>query len=103
MAKCGYFQVGVPLSGAVLHSPYAGIAWPLPTSRFLQISLYAGATFMKQTKLENLPVGTTPVTQDQFTAASKTDWAKKPIYGIEVPVSSIISKIKSSVGGGSGK
>jgi hypothetical protein len=102
MTTCGYFQGGLPFSGAVLHSPYAGISWPLPTSKFLQISAYFGVSFIKQTKLHNTAVGATPITQAQFASASYHDWTKRPIYGIEVPVSSIISKIKSSVGGGGG-
>ncbi|MCU1249350.1 MAG: hypothetical protein JWQ49_2379 [Edaphobacter sp.] len=97
-----YLQAGVPLSGAVLHLPYVGISQPLPfTSKFIPLSVYGGYGFMKQTKLDGLAVGST-ATQAQFTAASKTDWAKKPIYGIEVQVSAIVNKIKSSVGGSGG-
>lgn len=97
-ALCPYFQGGLPLSRAVFHLPYAGFAIPLPTSKFLQASLYGGVGFMKQTKLVDLLVGST-VTQTQFNGAQRTDWAKKPIYGVEVPVSSIIDKVKSGIGG----
>jgi hypothetical protein len=94
---CVYFQGGLPLSGAVLHMPYVGIAWPIPgMNKFLPLSLYGGYTFMKQTKLNGMPVGSV-TTPDVFAAASKTDWAKKPLYGVEVSVSAIVSKIKSSV------
>jgi hypothetical protein len=65
-------------------------------SKFLPIWLYGGCTFMKQTKLTGIAEGTV-TTPDAFKAASKTDWAKKPLYGIEVPVSAIVDKIKSSV------
>jgi hypothetical protein len=96
-SRCVYLQGGVPLSGAVLHMPYAGVAWPIPyVNKFIPLSLYGGITFMKQTKLTGLPVGTA-TTPDAFQTASTTDWAKKPLYGIEVPISAIVSKIKSSV------
>jgi hypothetical protein len=63
------------------------------------MSVYAGVAFMKQTKLNSLPVGSTSNVK-VFTAAQQVDWAKKPLFGIEVPVSSIIGKVKSSVGSG---
>jgi hypothetical protein len=44
-------------------------------------------------------VGQTTTTA-AFNNDLKTDWPIKVVYGIEVPVSSIISKVKSSVGSG---
>jgi len=100
MTKCPYVQVGLPLSGAVLHLPYTGIAWGLPfTASFLQMSAYGGVGFMRQTKLNGIAAGST-TTQTLFNAAQQTDWPRKAIFGVEVSVSSIVSKIKSSVGGG---
>jgi hypothetical protein len=100
MTSWPYFQGGLPLNGSPLHLPYAGMAWGLPfTKKFLPLSVYAGVGFMKQTKLNNLPVGSTS-NVTAFTAAQEVDWAKKPLFGVEVPISSIVGKIKSSVGSG---
>jgi hypothetical protein len=93
-----YFQVGVPLSGAAFHLPFVAVAEPLPfTKKFLQLSVYGGVVFMQQTFPQTLKVGQTSNTA-AFNADLVTDRALKPIFGIEVPVSSIISKVKSSVG-----
>lgn len=100
MDSCPYFQGGIPLNGSPFHLPYAGIATGLPFMKnFFPLSVYGGIGFMKQTRLDGVAVGSTsdPTT---FKAAQHIDWAKKPIYGVEVPVSSIVSKIKSSVGSG---
>jgi hypothetical protein len=102
MTKCPYIQGGLPLSGSALHLPYTGFAQPLPfTSSFIPLSIYGGVGFMKQTKLNGIAVGST-TTQTDFNAAQKTNWPRKYTFGIEVPVSTIASKIKSSIGGGSG-
>ena len=95
-----YFQAGVPLSGAAFHLPFISLAEPLPfTKKWLQLSVYGSVVFMKQTFPKTLAVGQTSNTA-AFNSNLVTDRAIKPIFGIEVPVSSIVSKIKSSVGAG---
>jgi hypothetical protein len=95
-----YFQAGIPLSGAAFHLPFVSMAEPLPfTKKWLQISVYCGVVFMQQTFPRTLAVGVTTNTA-AFNADLVTDRALKPLFGIEVPVSSIISKVKSSVGTG---
>jgi hypothetical protein len=98
-----YFQAGISLSGAAFHLPFVSVAEPLPfTKKWLQISLYGGVVFMQQTFPKTLAIGATSNTA-AFNADLVTDRALKSLFGIEVPVSSIISKVKSSVGGGGGK
>lgn len=100
MDKSPYIQVGVPLSGSAFHMPYFGLAQPLPfTNKWLPISVYGGVVLMKQTFPKTIQVGQTTTTA-AFNNDLKTDWPVKAVYGIEVPVSSIINKVKSSVGSG---
>jgi hypothetical protein len=95
-----YFQAGVPLSGAAFHIPFVAVAEPMPfTKKFLQLSVYGGVVFMQQTFPKTLAVGQTSNTA-AFNADLQTDRAIKGIFGIEIPVTSIISKVKSSVGSG---
>jgi hypothetical protein len=100
MDKYPYIQVGVPLSGSAFHMPYFGLAQPLRfTNKWLPISVYGGVVLMKQTFPKTIQVGQTTTTA-AFNNDLKTDWPVKAVYGIEVPVSSIINKVKSSVGSG---
>jgi hypothetical protein len=100
MDKFPYMQVGVPLSGSAFHMPYFGMAQPLRfTKKWLSISVYGGVVLMKQTFPKTIQVGQTTTTA-AFNNDLKTDWPVKAVYGIEVPVSSIIGKVKSSVGSG---
>lgn len=100
MDKSPYIQVGVPLFGSAFHMPYFGVAQPLPfTNKWLPISVYGGVVLMKQTFPKTIQVGQTTTTA-AFNNDLKTDWPVKAVYGIEVPVSSIINKVKSSVGSG---
>jgi hypothetical protein len=95
-----YFQIGLPLSGSAFHLPYAGIAQPLPfTKKFVPLSIYGGIGFMRQLKPNTLTLGQT-TTAVVFAQDIQPDWPAKFIYGIEVPVGPIVSKIKSGVGGG---
>lgn len=96
MTKGPYIQAGVPLSGAVFHLPYVGIALPVPRSNKLfpvSFSVYAGVGFMKQTFPKGLAIGQT-ATAAIFDSSLKTDRAVKGLFGIEVPVGGIVSKIK---------
>ena len=100
MDKYPYLQIGVPLSGSAFHMPYFGLAQPLPfTKKWLPISAYGGVVLMKQTFPKTISVGQTATTA-AFNSDLETDWPIKAVYGIEVPVSSIIKKVKSSVGAG---
>ena len=99
MTNWPYFQIGVPLSGASFHLPYAGIALPLPlTKKWVPLSVYGGVDFMRQTFPKTLKIGAT-TTSTAFMSDLKTDWPRKGAYGIELPVSQVIKKVKSSVGG----
>jgi|GEM_PF-6400867 hypothetical protein len=100
MDKYPYIQVGVPLSGAAFHMPYFGLAQPLPyIKKWFPISAYGGVVLMKQTFPKTIRVGQTTTTA-AFNSDLTTDWPVKAVYGIEVPVSSIINKVKSNVGSG---
>jgi hypothetical protein len=85
--------------------PMQALQYPVPQIPLfpVQFSLYGGVAFMKQTyprtySPQSMPAPTTA----QFTGDLKTDYAKKILFGIEVPVSSIVSAIKSGIGGGGG-
>jgi hypothetical protein len=100
MDKYPYLQIGVPLSGSAFHMPYFGLAQPLPfTKKWLPISAYGGIVLMKQTFPKTIGVGQTTTTA-AFNSDLETDWPIKAVFGIEVPVSSISNKVKSSVGAG---
>ncbi len=100
MDKYPFIQVGVPLSGAAFHMPYFGLAQPLSfTSKWLAVSAYGGVVLMKQSFPKTIKVGQTTTTA-AFNSDLETDWPVKAVYGIEVPVSSIVGKVKSSVGAG---
>jgi hypothetical protein len=100
MDKYPYFQIGLPLSGSAFHMPYVGLSQPLRfTKKFLPLSIYGGVAFMRQLKSNTLQIGQT-TTAVAFNQDVQPDWPRKVVYGIEVPVSSIISKVKSGVGGG---
>jgi hypothetical protein len=103
MNKYPYLQIGLPLSGSAFHLPYCGVSLPTQfTKKWIPLSVYGGVGFMKQTFPKTLAVGATSNTA-AFNADLTSDWAVKAIYGIEVPVSSIISAVKSGVGGGKSK
>lgn len=100
MDKYPYIQVGLPLSGSAFHMPYFGMAQPLPfTKKLLPISVYGGVLLMKQTFPKTLAMGASTTTA-AFNNDLYTDRPIKAVYGIEVPISSIITKVKSSVGAG---
>jgi hypothetical protein len=97
MTKCPYLQVGVPLSGAAFHAPYFGAAQPIPFSKkWLQISVFGGFMLMRQTSPTTLKIGDI-TTAAAFNSDLHTNWPVKAIYGIEVPVTSIVKSIKSSI------
>lgn len=98
MNKLFYFQTGLPVTGSSFHLPYVGLAQPLPTSKWLSLSLFGGVSWMKQSFPKTLRVGQT-TTSAAFSGDLKTDWARKPMYGIELPITAVAKKVKSSLGG----
>ncbi|MHB1954888.1 MAG: hypothetical protein ACYCOU_14205 [Sulfobacillus sp.] len=82
MDKYPYLQGGLPLSGAAMHLPYVGGAYPFPWFRNqLAISVFAGAIFMQQQG----PRG-------------GRDRATKLLWGLEVPITSFSSAISKVTG-----
>lgn len=100
-----HVNLGVPVTTKSLYRPYFGLSeditsWTglqkltqLPTS----VDVFAGMVFMKTQQL----VGAMPTTQAEFTSQLKYHHVWKPMFGIEVPVGSLASKIGKS--GSSGK
>ena len=86
-------NVGLPVTGQTFYRPYFGVSENL-TGRWhgfpLQLNAFAGVVYMKQSII--VP-GSSP-------AALTQDRALKGIFGVEVPISSIVSKLKG--GGKSG-
>jgi hypothetical protein len=98
MNKGPYIQAGVPLTGAAFHLPYVGLAQPIPgLGKIFPISfsIFGGVMFMKQTFPTSLAVGQTATTA-AFNANLVTDRAIKGVFGIEVPLGAIISKVKGA-------
>ena len=111
-----HINLGVPVSSKVLYRPYFGLAenltgWSglqqklqLPTS----ISFFAGMCWMKTQQL----VGPTPTSQSDFNSELSYHRVWKPMFGVEVSISSLASKLggkssknsngKSSTSSGSG-
>jgi len=105
-----HLLAGMPLTGQPFHRPLFGVAenltrliridklgFPLPVYAF------AGVVYMQQ----NILVTNPNTAAGQPANILKTDRALKGVYGIEVPISSIISKItqgakNSSKSGGTG-
>jgi len=98
MSKGPYIQAGVPLTGAAFHLPYVGLAQPIPGLGKIfpvSFSVFGGVGFMEQTFPTTLAVGQTATTA-AFNSNLVTDRALKGVYGIEVPLGAIISKVKGA-------
>lgn len=93
---------GIPITSQSLHRPYVGLSedisgWAQQHGFPLDLCIFGGVVFMKQ----QLYDATAP-------NRLRTDWAHKAMYGVEVPISGIASKLagkgnksnstKSSVG-----
>ena len=97
-----HFIAGVPVTSQSLYRPVFGVAENLTGWTHLQKSLslpvalnfFVGACYMK-TELISGPL---PTTQAEYNSALIWHRVWKPVYGIEIPISSIASKI-----GGKGK
>lgn len=105
-----HFNFGIPLTSQPFYRPYFGLAENLTSWTKLEklgfpvrMSFYAGIAYMKQSVLMGLTPGAT-ATSAQFSSALRGDRVLKPMYGVEVPVSALISKIgkKSSSNSKSG-
>jgi hypothetical protein len=74
-----------------LAQPILGLGKIFPVS----FSIYGGVGFMEQTFPTTLAVGQTATTA-AFISNLVTDRALKGVYGIEVPLGAIISKVKGA-------
>ncbi len=109
-SKYPHFNVGLPVTGQTLYRPYFGMAESLTGWTGIQrklslpvgINFFGGVVWMKTKYL----VGD-PTTQTDFNTDLKTTHVWKAVFGIEVPVSSMVSKLGgkggSSKGGSGGK
>jgi len=97
-----HINLGIPVASKSLYRPYFGIAENLTGWTHLQkglglpvgINFFIGMTYMKTQQI----IGAPPATQAQFNSALKYTRVWKPIFGMEVPVSALASKV-----GGKGK
>jgi hypothetical protein len=93
-----HFTVGLPVTGQTFYRPEFGISENVTGWTTLQrrgfpttLNIFVGMAFMKTTIVQGAPT----TAADLSTSSTKTRvW--KPIFGIEVPVSSLVSKIGKS-------
>jgi hypothetical protein len=87
---------GIPVTGQVFYQPFVGLSedvtgWAAGKKWLpLQINLVAGVVFLKQQEA---------LANAQGTLQVEHNYVRKFMFGIEVPVSSLASKIKSITGG----
>lgn len=84
-----HLNAGIPITSQSLHRPYAGLAedispWLQRHGFPLDLCIFGGVVFMKQQLYD-------PIVRNQL----RIDWAHKAMYGVEVPISSIASKLSS--------
>jgi hypothetical protein len=109
-----HFTVGLPVAGQTFYRPEFGIAENFTGWTTLQrkgfptaMSIFVGMTYMKTTIVDGIPT-----TAAQLSASSSKTRVWKPVFGLEVPVNSLISKVgkgskskntnSGSTGGGNG-
>jgi hypothetical protein len=93
-----HFNVGLPLTSQSFYRPYFGIAenltgWTTAQRKLslpVAVNFYVGMIYMKT----NYLIGA-PTTQAEFNASLKPTRVWKVVYGIEVPIGSMVSKIGS--------
>lgn len=78
---------GIPITSQSLHRPYFGLSedisgWAQRHGFPLDVCVFGGLVFMKQQLYD--PTAPTLL---------RTDWARKAMYGVEVPISGIVSKL----------
>jgi len=98
-----HFNLGVPITSQSLYRPYFGMAESIgglltrvfrPRRQLglpVGLNVFAGMTWMKT----QIVIGN-PTTPNSLTADLHSTHVWKPVYGIEVPISSIASKIKGA-------
>jgi hypothetical protein len=101
-----HLNTGIPITSKSLYRPYFGLAESLTGPTGLQkklnlpvaINFTAGACYMKTEEI----LGSLPTTEAEFKSSLKWHRVWKPMFGVEIPVGSVISKIggKSSSSGG---
>jgi hypothetical protein len=92
-----HINLGIPVTSKSLYRPYFGIAENLTSWIHLQkrlglpvgINFFVGMTFMKTQQI----VGAPPTTQTEFNSALRINRVWKPMFGIEVPVGALASKL----------
>lgn len=97
-----HFNIGIPVASKSLYRPYFGLGEDLTSWTHFQknlglpidVNFFAGVVWMK-----TQVVGDNPTTSAQLTADTSHKRVWKALFGIEVPVSSIASKLGK--GGGS--
>ena len=84
MKNWPYLQVGLPLTGAAWHAPYAGAAVSIPwpwLKKTLPLSFFAGTIVLKQQN-----------------ASGNAYTNVRPLWGFEVPLSSLGAQIQAVTG-----
>jgi hypothetical protein len=87
-----HLNLGLPVAGQPLHRPFGGVAEKIPwVDRYtgIPISVFGGTVALKES-ISTLPIGPT-TTPTQF--ALRSHWVWKGMFGLEFPVSALISKI----------
>jgi hypothetical protein len=108
-SKYPHVNIGLPVTSQSFYRPYFGIAETLTGWGGLQhklslpvaINFFGGLVFMKT----NILVGN-PTSQAEFHNDLKSTRVWKSVFGIEVPISSMVSKLGGKGGsskGGGGK
>jgi hypothetical protein len=90
-----HFAVGLPVAGKTFYRPFFGISQnltgPLGLDKIgfpVHMNVFAGVVYMKTTRVTGNPTTTSELTADSSTARV-TKW----IFGAEVPLSALISKV----------
>jgi hypothetical protein len=98
-----HFNLGVPITSQSLYRPYFGLAESVgglvsllpvvkrPIKLPMNINVFAGMVWMKTTYVTD-----DPTSSAQLASNSHPTRVWKPVFGIEVPVSAIASKIKGA-------
>lgn len=97
-----HLNAGLPVTSKTFYRPYFGGAQNLTRLTHIdrhgfpvRMDFFAGIVYAKEFRLTQFKVGDT-VTPSAFSAALKPTRVIKPIFGIEVPVAALISKIGKS-------
>ena len=97
LAFLPHINGGIPITSQPLHRPYVGVSWDISgwaqrRGFPLDFCVFGGVVFMKQQIYD-------PGQPNDL----KTDWARKGLWGVEVPISSIASKLTAKGKGSSSK